>query len=59
MVKHGYMRGSETVNYVAGIRNRWAQYRGQARHQSGASTPQPAIRKKRDTIVVQRPVIPL
>ena len=31
VVKHGYMRGSETVNYVASIRNRWAQYRGFAR----------------------------
>lgn len=28
VVKHGYMRGSETVNYVAGIMNRWMDYRG-------------------------------
>lgn len=27
-VKYGYMRGTETVNYVARIRERWAQYRG-------------------------------
>jgi len=59
IVKYGYLRGSETHDYVRQTMDRWAQYRGQARHQSGASTPQPAIRKKRDTIVVQRPVIPL
>lgn len=28
VVKHGYMRGSETVNYVERIRQRYAQYRG-------------------------------
>lgn len=28
IVKHGYMRGSETVGYVDGIRKRYAQYRG-------------------------------
>lgn len=31
VVKHGYMRGSETVNYVSKIQSRWAQYRGVAR----------------------------
>ncbi|MBQ9637812.1 MAG: transglycosylase SLT domain-containing protein [Prevotella sp.] len=31
VVKHGYMRGSETVGYVSRIRDRWAQYRGFAR----------------------------
>lgn len=31
VVKHGYMRGRETVNYVARIRDRWMQYRGVAR----------------------------
>ena len=30
VVKYGYMRGSETVNYVDRIRSRWAQYRGVA-----------------------------
>lgn len=28
VVKHGYMRGKETVGYVAGIRQRYEQYRG-------------------------------
>lgn len=31
LVKHGYMRGTETVGYVSRIRDRWAQYRGFAR----------------------------
>jgi membrane-bound lytic murein transglycosylase F len=31
VVRHGYMRGSETVNYVDRIRQRWADYRGGAR----------------------------
>lgn len=31
VVKHGYMRGSETATYVSRIRDRWAQYRGVAR----------------------------
>ena len=28
LVKHGYMRGSETYGYVKSIRQRWQQYRG-------------------------------
>lgn len=28
IVKHGYMRGSETVDYVQRIRSRWSQYCG-------------------------------
>lgn len=28
VVRHGYMRGSETVDYVERIRQRWMQYRG-------------------------------
>ena len=28
IVKHGYMRGSETFGYVKSIRQRWQQYRG-------------------------------
>ena len=28
LVKHGYMRGSETHGYVKSIRQRWMQYRG-------------------------------
>ena len=31
VVKYGYMRGTETVGYVARIRDRWRQYRGVAR----------------------------
>lgn len=31
VVKHGYMRGQETVNYVNRILDRWAQYRGVVR----------------------------
>ena len=31
VVKHGYMRGQETVNYVYRILDRWAQYRGVVR----------------------------
>lgn len=31
VVRHGYMRGSETVAYVARIRDRYLQYRGVAR----------------------------
>ena len=50
VVKHGYMRGSETVNYVASIRNRWAQYRGFARPSTATGltgTPRPAKRKNK------------
>ena len=53
VVKHGYMRGSETVNYVARIRNRWAQYRGFARAASASGltgTPRPAKRKNKYSI---------
>ena len=31
VVKYGYMRGSETTDYVARIRTRWSQYRGKVR----------------------------
>lgn len=50
VVKHGYMRGTETVNYVENIRGRWAQYRGGAKGGFGGSsgtfftTPQRAKR---------------
>lgn len=30
VVRNGYMRGTETVEYVSRIRDRWAQYRGVA-----------------------------
>jgi membrane-bound lytic murein transglycosylase F len=51
IVRHGYMRGDETVDYVARIRDRWAQYRGVAHGGFsgfyGPATPQKAKRKYR------------
>lgn len=52
VVKYGYMRGSETADYVERIRNRWAQYRGVAAPSSfGGSyhhgTPTKAKRKNK------------
>lgn len=51
IVKYGYMRGSETVDYVNRIRQRWAQYRGVATGGSsksfGTMTPQRARHKYR------------
>ena len=54
VVRSGYLRGSETQGYVEAILDRWAQYRGQARNASRASTPQPAKRSKNPT-EVRRP----
>lgn len=39
VVRYGYMRGSETVDYVRRIRDRWAQYRGVAKPGSGMIGP--------------------
>lgn len=54
VVKYGYMRGSETVDYVEKINSRWAQYRGIARGGSGAfmspSVPERAKRGNRWSI---------
>lgn len=50
VVRYGYMRGSETTDYVDRIRSRWAQYRGAAPmgHSSGVGNqPQRAKRKYR------------
>ena len=55
VVKHGYMRSTETVDYVNSIRRRYDQYRGVAAGAgsfgigggSAASTPQPATKKHR------------
>lgn len=49
VVKYGYMRGEETVNYVSSIRHRWAQYRGvaHAAPSSSGSAPQKATHKHR------------
>lgn len=47
VVKNGYMRGSETVDYVSRIRDRWAQYRGVAGgggYKGFVTTPQRAQR---------------
>ncbi len=49
VVKHGYMRGSETVDYVDRIRARWAEYRSMAKGGASGSgfvtTPERARRK--------------
>jgi membrane-bound lytic murein transglycosylase F len=52
VVKYGYMRGSETVDYVERIRSRYAQYRGVATggfstHFGTPAVPQKARRKYR------------
>lgn len=53
VVKHGYMRGNETYDYVSLIRARWAQYRGVALpgaaggFGSSGSTPQKAKKAHR------------
>lgn len=41
IVKNGYMRGSETANYVARIYNRWMEYRGM----KGGMMPVPSTNK--------------
>jgi membrane-bound lytic murein transglycosylase F len=35
VVRYGYMRGTETVDYVQRIRDRWAEYRGVAKGGAG------------------------
>ena len=50
LVKYGYMRGSETVDYVERIYSRWQTYRGvktQVRPGGGGLTPQPATKRNR------------
>ena len=42
VVKNGYLRGSETEEYVRSIMQRWKDYRGSARASSSGSTPAPA-----------------
>lgn len=42
VVKAGYLRGSETHDYVRSIMDRWMQYCGEARRSSTASTPMPS-----------------
>lgn len=47
VVKYGYMRGSETVNYVARIRDRWNSYRHVIPGMDMPGVPAPAKRKHR------------
>ncbi len=49
LVKYGYMRGSETVDYVARIRNRWKSYEGVKGGHAGFSgmTPRKAKHRKK------------
>ena len=50
VVKYGYMRGSEAVDYVDRIHQRWQSYRGvktAVRPESGGLTPQPATKRNR------------
>lgn len=53
VVKYGYMRGTETVDYVESIRKRWANYRRSAKGgncfpgYSGSASPQKARKKHR------------
>ena len=46
-VRYGYMRGSETVDYVNRIRERWRQYRGSAIGGSFNANPSRAKRKNK------------
>lgn len=46
VVRHGYMRGSETVEYVRRIRSRWQQYRGVAKGGFSGATPMPERAKR-------------
>jgi len=50
VVKNGYMRGSETHDYVAKIRSRWNEYRGVrngSASTAGIHAPQKATKKNR------------
>ncbi len=42
VVKSGYLRGTETHNYVRSIMDRWSQYCGKARSVSIGSSPAPS-----------------
>lgn len=54
VVTSGYLRGSETHGYVRAIMERWAQYRGEVRSFSTASTPTPS-KNPRYKIEITRP----
>ena len=50
IVKYGYMRGSETVDYVYRIRKRWQEYSGvkmPVHDVVSPSIPHPAKKKKK------------
>ena len=47
IVRHGYMRGSETVDYVSKIRQRYATYQGVKSPQTGFHSSQPRKADKR------------
>lgn len=53
VVKYGYMRGSETADYVESIKSRWAQYRSRtgggvvSSGPQGSAVPQKASKKHR------------
>ncbi|MGN0233905.1 MAG: transglycosylase SLT domain-containing protein [Bacteroidaceae bacterium] len=47
VVQYGYMRGSETSEYVSSIIRRWQGYRQSARPMKSGSTPSPAQRHSR------------
>lgn len=57
-VKHGYMRGSETEQYVRSVIQRWNDYRKNARPYTSGSVPSPARKSIKDgkfqSKVVQR-----
>lgn len=48
VVRHGYMRGAETVNYVSQIRSRYAQYCRGAKGDFGSYTTKEPKRAKRE-----------
>jgi membrane-bound lytic murein transglycosylase F len=56
VVKHGYMRGSETVDYVRKIHERWNGYRGVKTVRSTTAvsgTPQKAKRERKQKYQIQ------
>lgn len=53
VVKSGYLRGSETHDYVQSIMDRWAQYRGEVRSFSNASTPRPSKHSKNKIQIIR------
>jgi len=57
VVKYGYMRGSETVDYVRKIHERWNGYRGVKTVRSGfapSSTPQKATHARKKKYQIER-----